>query len=189
MKQINIDIETYSSTDLSKAGVYKYADDPSFTVLLFAYSVDHGPVECIQCAKGGMIPQEIVSALQDESVIKVAFNAMFERICIGKYLGLNLSPDAWRCTMVAALYLGLPGSLSAVGAVLGLEKQKLEEGKELIKYFSLPCKPTQSNGGRTRNLTEHDPEKWDAFVYPGFPCQIMCGNSIFSIRGSMIQVS
>ena len=164
MKQINIDIETYSSTDLSKAGVYKYADDPSFTVLLFAYSVDHGPVECIQCAKGGMIPQEIVSALQDESVIKVAFNAMFERICLGKYLGLNLSPDTWRCTMVASLYLGLPGSLSAVGAVLGLEKQKLEEGKELIKYFSLPCKPTQSNGGRTRNLPEHDPEKWDAFV-------------------------
>ena len=164
MKQINIDIETYSSTDLSKAGVYKYADDPSFTVLLFAYSVDHGPVECIQCAKGEIIPQEIITALQDESVIKVAFNAMFERICLGKYLGLILSPDAWRCTMVASLYLGLPGSLSAVGAVLGLEKQKLEEGKELIKYFSLPCKPTQSNGGRTRNLPEHDPEKWDAFV-------------------------
>ena len=164
MKQINIDIETYSGTDLSKAGVYKYVDDPSFTVLLFSFSIDEGPVECIQCAKGEKIPEEVTTALQDETVIKVAFNAAFERVCIGKYIGAYLPPDSWRCTMVASLYLGLPGSLAAVGAVLGLEKQKLTEGKELIKYFSVPCKPTKSNGGRTRNLPEHDPEKWDAFV-------------------------
>lgn len=164
MKQINIDIETYSSTDLAKAGVYKYTDDPSFTVLLFSYSVDQGPVKCIECAKGEAIPEEIKSALKDPSIIKVAFNAMFERICLGRYLDIYLSPESWRCTMVASLYLGLPGSLASVGAVLGLEKQKLTEGKELIKYFSVPCKPTKSNSGRTRNLPEHDPEKWDAFV-------------------------
>ena len=164
MKQINIDIETYSSTDLAKAGVYRYTDDPSFTVLLFSYSVDHGPVKCIECAKGEAIPEEIKGALIDPTIIKVAFNAMFERICLGRYLGVYLSPESWRCTMVASLYLGLPGSLASVGAVLGLEKQKLTEGKELIKYFSVPCKPTKSNGGRTRNLPEHDPEKWDAFV-------------------------
>lgn len=164
MKQINIDIETYSNTDLTKAGVYKYADDPSFSVLLFGYSIDLGPVSCIQCAKGEKIPEEIVAALQDESVLKYAFNASFERTCLSAYLGIRLSPVSWRCTMVASLYLGLPGSLAAVGAVLGLEKQKLTEGKDLIKYFSMPCKPTKTNGYRTRNLPEHDPEKWDAFV-------------------------
>lgn len=164
MKQINIDIETYSNTDLTKAGVYKYTDDPSFSVLLFGYSVDLGPVRCIECAKGEDIPEEIVSALKDPSVLKYAFNASFERTCLSTYLGIKLSPVSWRCTMVASLYLGLPGSLAAVGAVLGLEKQKLTEGKELIKYFSMPCKPTKSNGHRTRNLPEHDPEKWDAFV-------------------------
>lgn len=164
MKQINIDIETYSNTDLTKAGVYKYADDPSFSVLLFGYSIDLGPVRCIQCAKGEKIPEEIVAALQDESVFKYAFNASFERTCLSEYLGIHLSPASWRCTMVASLYLGLPGSLAAVGAVLGLEKQKLTEGKDLIKYFSMPCKTTKTNGYRTRNLPEHDPEKWDAFV-------------------------
>lgn len=164
MKQINIDIETYSNTDLTKAGVYKYADDPSFTVLLFGYSVDQGSVRCIQCAKGEKIPAEIIAALQDPAVMKFAFNASFERVCLSSFLGVHLPPISWRCTMVAALYLGLPGSLAAVGAVLGLEKQKLSEGKDLIKYFSVPCKPTKTNGGRTRNRPEHDPEKWDAFV-------------------------
>ena len=164
MKQINIDIETYSNTDLTKAGVYKYADDPSFTVLLFGYSVDQGPVRCIQCAKGEKIPAEIIRGLQDPEVMKYAFNASFERVCLGRFIGIHLSPESWRCTMVASLYLGLPGSLAAVGAVLGLEKQKLSEGKELIKYFSVPCKPTKANGMRTRNMPEHDPEKWDAFV-------------------------
>lgn len=164
MKQINIDIETYSNTDLTKAGAYKYADDPSFSVLLFGYSVDQGPVRCIQCAKGEEIPEEIIRALQDPNILKFAFNAAFERTCMSAYLGVYLSPVSWRCTMVASLYLGLPGSLAAVGAVLGLEKQKLVEGKELIKYFSVPCKPTKTNGLRTRNLPEHDLEKWDAFV-------------------------
>ncbi len=164
MKQINIDIETYSNTDLTKAGVYKYADDPSFTVLLFGYSVDQGPVKCIQCAKGEKIPAEIIRGLQDPEVMKYAFNASFERVCLGRFIGIHLSPESWRCTMVASLYLGLPGSLAAVGAVLGLEKQKLSEGKELIKYFSVPCKPTKANGMRTRNRPEHAPEKWDAFV-------------------------
>ncbi len=164
MKQINIDIETYSNTDLTKAGVYKYVDDPSFSVLLFGYSVDQGPVRCIQCAKGEKIPAEIIAALQDPAVMKYAFNASFERTCLSSFLGIHLSPVSWRCTMVASLYLGLPGSLAAVGAVLGLEKQKLTEGKDLIKFFSVPCKPTKTNGGRTRNRPEHDPEKWDAFV-------------------------
>ncbi len=164
MKQINIDIETYSNTDLTKAGVYKYVDDPSFTVLLFGYSVDLGPVRCIQCAKGEKIPAEIIAGFMDSAVMKYAFNASFERVCLGKFLKVHLSPVSWRCTMVASLYLGLPGSLAAVGAVLGLEKQKLSEGKDLIKYFSIPCKPTKANGGRSRNRPEHAPEKWEAFV-------------------------
>ena len=164
MKQINLDIETYSSTDLSKAGVYKYAEDPSFTVLLFGYSIDCGPVKCIDCAEGEKIPEKVMHALQDPAVLKYAFNASFERICLSRYLGITLSPESWRCTMVASLYLGLPGSLASVGAVLGLEKQKLTEGKELIKYFCMPCRPTKTNGQRTRNLPEHAPDKWDAFV-------------------------
>ena len=164
MKQINIDIETYSNTDLTKAGVYKYVDDPSFTVLLFGYSVDLGPVRCIQCAKGEKIPAEIIASLKDPAVMKYAFNASFERVCLARFLQVHLSPVSWRCTMVASLYLGLPGSLAAVGAVLGLEKQKLSEGKDLIKYFSIPCKPTKANGGRSRNRPEHAPEKWEAFV-------------------------
>ena len=164
MNQINIDIETYSDTDLTKAGVYKYADDPSFTVLLFGFSIDHGPVKCVQCAKGEKIPDEIIRALTDPKVVKYAFNASFERVCLSRYLDVELTPASWRCSMVASLYLGLPGSLAGVGAVLGLEKQKLTEGKELIRYFCVPCKPTKTNGERTRNLPEHDPEKWDAFV-------------------------
>lgn len=164
MKRMNIDIETYSEADLSKSGVYKYVDAPGFEVLLFGYSADSGPVKVISLAEGEELPQEIKEALLDDTVLKFAFNAQFERVCLEKYLGVHLAPDAWRCTMVASLYLGLPGSLAQVGAVLGVEKKKLETGKDLIKFFSVPCKPTKTNGGRTRNLPEHDREKWQQFI-------------------------
>lgn len=164
MKRMNIDIETYSEADLSKSGVYKYVDAPGFEVLLFGYSVDGGPVKVISLAEGEELPQKIKEALLDDTVLKFAFNAQFERVCLEKYLGVHLAPDAWRCTMVASLYLGLPGSLAQVGAVLGVEKKKLETGKDLIKFFSVPCKPTKTNGGRTRNLPEHDREKWQQFI-------------------------
>ncbi len=164
MKRMNIDIETYSEADLSKSGVYKYVDAPGFEVLLFGYSADGGPAKVISLAEGEELPQEIREALLDDTVLKFAFNAQFERVCLGKYLGVHLAPDAWRCTMVASLYLGLPGSLAQVGAVLGVEKKKLETGKDLIKFFSVPCKPTKTNGGRTRNLPEHDREKWEQFI-------------------------
>lgn len=164
MKRMNIDIETYSEADLSKSGVYKYVDAPGFEVLLFGYSADGGPVKVISLAEGEELPQEIKEALLDDMVLKFAFNAQFERVCLEKYLGVHLAPDAWRCTMVASLYLGLPGSLAQVGAVLGVEKKKLETGKDLIKFFSVPCKPTKTNGGRTRNLPEHDREKWQQFI-------------------------
>ncbi len=164
MKRMNIDIETYSEADLSKSGVYKYVDAPGFEVLLFGYSADGGPVKVISLAEGEELPQEIREALLDDTVLKFAFNAQFERVCLGKYLGVHLAPDAWRCTMVASLYLGLPGSLAQVGAVLGVEKKKLETGKDLIKFFSVPCKSTKTNGGRTRNLPKHDREKWEQFI-------------------------
>ena len=164
MKRMNIDIESYSEADLSKSGVYKYVDAPGFEVLLFGYSADGGPVKVISLAEGEELPQEIREALLDDTVLKFAFNAQFERVCLGKYLGVHLAPDAWRCTMVASLYLGLPGSLAQVGAVLGVEKKKLETGKDLIKFFSVPCKSTKTNGGRTRNLPEHDREKWEQFI-------------------------
>ena len=163
MKRMNIDIETYSEADLSKSGVYKYVDAPGFEVLLFGYSADGG-VKVISLAEGEELPQKIKEALLDDTVLKFAFNAQFERVCLEKYLGVHLAPDAWRCTMVASLYLGLPGSLAQVGAVLGVEKKKLETGKDLIKFFSVPCKPTKTNGGRTRNLPEHDREKWQQFI-------------------------
>lgn len=164
MKRMNIDIETYSEADLSKSGVYKYVDAPGFEVLLFGYSADGGPVKVISLVEGEELPQKIKEALLDDTVLKFAFNAQFERVCLEKYLGVHLAPDAWRCTMVASLYLGLPGSLAQVGAVLGVEKKKLETGKDLIKFFSVPCKPTKTNGGRTRNLPEHDREKWQQFI-------------------------
>lgn len=164
MKRMNIDIETYSEADLSKSGVYKYVDAPGFEVLLFGYSADGGPVKVISLAEGEELPQEIKEALLDDTVLKFAFNAQFERVCLEKYLGVHLAPDAWRCTMVASLYLGIPGSFAQVGAVLGVEKKKLETGKDLIKFFSVPCKPTKTNGGRTRNLPEHDREKWQQFI-------------------------
>ena len=163
MQHLSIDIETYSSVNLQKAGVYKYAESPDFDILLFGYSVDGGAVHVIDLACGKKIPAEIVDALLDESVTKWAFNAQFERVCLSNYLDTWLSPDSWHCTMVWSATLGLPLSLEGVGAVLGLEKQKLTEGKNLIKYFCVHCAPTKTNGGRTRNLPQHDIEKWEQF--------------------------
>ncbi|EOS48145.1 DNA polymerase [Lachnospiraceae bacterium JLR.KK009] len=163
MNSIEIDIETYSDVDLSKCGVYKYSSSPNFEILLFGFSVDGGEVEVVDVACGEEIPADILAALSDESVIKWAFNAMFERVCLSNYLGEWLEPESWKCSMVWSATLGLPLSLENVGAVLGLEKQKLSEGKDLIRYFCVPCKPTKTNGGRTRNLPEHDREKWERF--------------------------
>ena len=149
--------------DLSKCGVYKYSSSPNFEVLLFGYSVDGGDVKVVDLCQGEEIPADILAALSDESVTKWAFNAMFERVCLSNYLGEWLEPESWKCSMVWSATLGLPLSLENVGAVLGLEKQKLSEGKDLIRYFCVPCKPTKANGGRTRNLPEHDREKWERF--------------------------
>ncbi|MCB6993221.1 DNA polymerase [bacterium 210820-DFI.6.37] len=163
MKSIEIDIETYSDVDLSKCGVYKYSSSPNFEILLFGFSVDGGEVEVVDVACGEKIPADILAALSDDSVTKWAFNALFERVCLSNYLGEWLEPESWKCSMVWSATLGLPLSLENVGAVLGLEKQKLSEGKDLIRYFCVPCKPTKTNGGRTRNLPEHDREKWERF--------------------------
>ena len=167
MQTLSIDLETYSDQPLAKTGVYRYVESPDFEILLFAYSVDGGPVQQIDLACGEKIPSEILSALEDETVTKWAFNANFERICLSRFLGYPtgdyLEPDSWKCSMVWAAYMGLPLSLEGVGAVLGLEKQKLTEGKDLIKYFCQPCAPTKTNGQRTRNLPEHAPDKWLAF--------------------------
>lgn len=182
MKRLSIDLETHSDIDLSKCGVYKYVESPNFEILLFGYSVDEGPVKVVDLALGEKIPNEILDALIDESVTKWAFNSQFERICLSEYLrrfypekfvsysikedsvSNYLSPISWKCTMTWSAYLGLPLSLEGAGKVLGLSEQKLKEGKELIRYFCVPCKPTKVNGGRTRNLPMHDKEKWDAFV-------------------------
>ena len=158
MQTLSIDLETYSDQPLAKTGVYRYVESPDFEILLFAYSVDGGPVQQIDLACGEKIPTEIVDALSDESVTKWAFNAQFERVCLSNYLDTWLSPDSWHCTMVWSATLGLPLSLEGVGAVLELEKQKLTEGKNLIKYFCVPCAPTKINGGRTRNHPPHDME-------------------------------
>ena len=167
MQTLSIDLETYSDQPLAKTGVYRYVESPDFEILLFAYSVDGGPVQQIDLACGEKIPSEILSALEDDTVTKWAFNANFERICLSRFLGYPtgdyLEPDSWKCSMVWAAYMGLPLSLEGAGAVLGLEKQKLTEGKDLIKYFCQPCAPTKSNGQRTRNLPEHAPDKWLAF--------------------------
>lgn len=163
MRTLSIDIESYSDVDLSKCGVYKYASSPAFEVLLFGYAVDDGDVRVVDLACGEQIPDEIIFALSDTSVTKWAFNAMFERVCLSNFLGDWLEPEGWHCTMVWAATLGLPLSLESAGAALGLEKQKLTEGKDLIRYFCVPCKPTKANGGRTRNRPEHDPEKWERF--------------------------
>lgn len=183
MRNISIDIETYSSRSLQKCGVYKYVESPDFEILLFGYSVDGGPVSVVDLACGEKIPDEILDALTDDEVTKWAFNAQFERVCLSRFLadqGISLdpfhdnhplsteharflSPESWRCSMVWSAYMGLPLSLEGSGAVLGLEKQKLTEGKDLIRYFCVPSKPTKTNGGRTRNLPEHARDKWDRF--------------------------
>ncbi|WP_337366567.1 DNA polymerase [Phascolarctobacterium sp.] len=163
MKSLSIDIETYSDVDLHKCGVYRYAGSPNFGILLFGYSVDGGDVQIVDLALGEKIPEDIVAALKDERVTKWAFNATFERICLSSYFREWLEPEGWHCTMVWAATLGLPLSLEGVGAVLGLEKQKLSEGKSLIKYFCCPCQPTMTNGERTRNMPNHDMEKWQLF--------------------------
>ena len=163
MRYISIDIESYSDVDLSKCGVYKYSSSPNFEILLFGYSVDGGDVKVVDLCQGEEIPADILAALSDESVTKWSYNNNFERVCLSNYFGTWFEPENWRCTMVWAAYLGLPRSLEDVGAVLGLEKQKLSEGKELIRYFCVPCKQTKANGGRTRNLPGHDREKWERF--------------------------
>ena len=167
MKTLSIDIETYSSINLQKAGVYRYVEASDFEILLFSYSADGGEVLVVDLAQGETIPLEVIAALKDDAVTKWAFNAAFERICLSRYLGLPtgdyLEPNSWRCSMIWAATMGLPLSLEGVGAVLGLEKQKLTEGKDLIKYFCQPCAPTKTNGQRTRNHPYHAPEKWDAF--------------------------
>ena len=164
MKELFIDAETYSDLDLSKSGVYKYASSPEFEILLLAVSVDGGPTKVYDLKCGDTLPLEIVEAIRSATVRKWSFNASFERIVLSKYLGMEvgsyLDPSSWYCDMVASAYLGLPLSLENVGYVLGLEKQKLSVGKDLIRYFCKPCEPTKRNGGRTRNLPEHSPEKW-----------------------------
>lgn len=183
MKTLSIDIETYSDVPLQKSGVYRYCESPNFEILLFGYSADSGPVQVVDLACGEKIPADVLDALTDDAVTKWAFNASFERVCLSRYLrdlGISLdpfhdkhplsqemarflNPESWRCSMVWAATMGLPLSLEGVGAVLGLEKQKLTEGKELIKFFCQPCAPTKTNGQRTRNRPFHAPDKWDAF--------------------------
>lgn len=181
IKTLSCDLETYSSVDLAKCGVYKYAESPDFEVLLFGYSVNGGPVQVVDIAQDEVVPEEILASLTDDSVEKWAYNAQFERVCLSNWLRRNypqyfrsysipedsvgnyLDPAAWRCSMIWASYLGLPRSLKGVGAVLKLTEQKMEEGADLVKYFCKPCRPTKKNGGRTRNLPRHDPEKWDTF--------------------------
>ncbi len=163
IKVLEIDIETYSSVDITKCGLHKYAESEDFTILLFAYACDDKPVQIVDFASGEALPDRIFQALTDPSILKTAFNASFERICIGRYYGVDLPIEQWECTMVRSAMLGLPLSLAQVGKVLNLEDQKMTEGKALIKYFSCPCKPTKTNGGRTRNLPEHAPDKWDTF--------------------------
>ena len=174
MREISIDIETYSDIDLAKCGVYRYAESPSFQILLFGYSVDGGEVKVVDLAQGELIPDGILRALEDPSIKKWAFNAMFERVCLSSYLhrhypryiqGRFLDREGWYCTMVWSGYLGLPMSLKGAGAVLGLEEQKMKEGSDLIRYFCMPCKPTKKNGERTRNHAADAPEKWDVFKH------------------------
>ena len=181
IKNLSLDLETKSSVDISKAGAYKYAESPDFDILLFGVSINHGPITVYDLACGETVPEEIISALSDGAVTKFAYNASFERVCLSVWLRRNypqyfrsysipgdpvqnyLDPASWKCTLVWAAYNGLPLGLEKVGAVLGFEEQKLKEGKELIKYFCCPCKPTKSNGGRTWNLPHHAPDKWALF--------------------------
>ena len=183
MKTMSIDIETYSDVNLAKCGVYKYAESPDFEILLFGYAVDGGPVQVVDLAQEETIPEEILEALTDDSITKWAFNANFERVCLSRYLtdlgrsldpfhdrhplsqdcARFLNPAGWKCSMVWSAYMGLPLSLEGVGAVLNLDNQKMKEGRDLIRYFCVPCKETKTNGGRTRNLPNHAPDKWNLF--------------------------
>lgn len=181
IKTLSIDLETFSDVDLKKTGVYPYAESPNFEVLLFGYSVNEGPIQVVDVASGEEVPEEILAALTDDSVLKWAYNAQFERICLSYWLrrkhpeffrsysipedsvGNYLDPSSWRCSRIWGAYMGLPLSLKGVGAVLKLDEQKMTEGEDLIKYFCKPCRPTKSNGGRTRNLPCHAPEKWETF--------------------------
>ena len=160
---MGIDIETYSSAPLPKCGVYRYCDAPDFEILLFSYAFDDEPVQTIDLASGETLPPEVISALKEPDVIKTAYNAQFERVCLSRYLGHWLDPHQWRCTMVMAAYLTLPGRLADAAGALGTTEKKMEEGKDLIRYFSVPCKPTKTNGGRTRNLPTDAPDKWAVY--------------------------
>ncbi|WP_418475223.1 DNA polymerase [Dialister hominis] len=183
MKSLSLDLETYSDLNLAKCGVYKYAESPAFEILLFGYAIDGGEVQVVDLARGENIPEDILDALTNEDVTKWAFNASFERICLSRYLsdlGISLdpfhdhhplsqdcarflNPVGWKCSMIWSAYMGLPLSLEGVGTVLNLDNQKMKEGKELIRYFCVPCKETKTNGGRTRNLPHHAPDKWALF--------------------------
>ena len=161
--ELSIDLESFSDVDLIKCGVYAYADSPAFEILLFAFSFDGGETQIIDLAQGEQFPEDVVDAIFDVSVTKTAYNANFERTCLSKHFGRYLPPESWHCSAVQASMLALPRSLEDVGRVLGLDEQKMKEGKELIRYFCVPCKPTKANGGRTRNLPCHAPEKWELF--------------------------
>ena len=161
--QLGIDIETYSDVDLQKCGVYAYTDSPAFEILLFAYAFDDEDVSIVDVAQGESLPDRVMEALTDDSVVKTAFNAAFERTCIARHYNLTLAPSGWQCTAVQSAMLALPASLDGVGEVLDIQQKKLKEGKDLVRYFSMPCKPTKANGGRTRNLPEDAPEKWELF--------------------------
>jgi DNA polymerase len=181
IQEMSIDLETYSDVDIKKGGVYKYAESDNFEILLFAVSINNEPVVVYDIACGDVLPEDIIDALVDDTVTKWAFNAVFERICISYWLkkhypekfesysipedtvGNYLNPESWRCTMIWSAYMGLPLSLEGAGSVLGLKDQKMKEGKDLIRYFCVPCKPTKTNGGRTRNLPHHAPDKWSLF--------------------------
>lgn len=163
MDTLAIDIETYSDVSLPDCGVHRYAASEQFEILLFAYSLNDEPTKIIDLASGERMPDDIIKLLTDDSVIKTAYNAAFERNCINRYFGLSLKPEGWRCTLVQASMLSLPLSLEGVGEVLNLDKKKMSEGKELIRFFCMPCKPTKANGGRTRNLPSDAPEKWELF--------------------------
>lgn len=183
IRTLSCDLETFSSVNLARCGVYKYAESPAFEILIFGYAVDGGEVQVVDLAQGESIPDEILDALTDESVTKWAFNASFERVCLSRYLidlGMSLdpfhdhhplsrecarflNPAGWKCSMVWSAYMGLPLSLEGAGAVLKLDSQKMKEGRDLIRYFCVPCKETKSNGGRTRNLPQHAPDKWTLF--------------------------
>lgn len=163
MKQISIDIETYSSTNLNQTGVYRYADSDDFELLLFGYATDFGPVKVVDLTQGEKIPAQIIKALDNPNIIKSAFNAQFERVCLSRYVGHRLKPAGWHCSRVWSATLGLPLSLRDVGSVLGLPRQKITAGKELVRYFCTPCKPTKANQNRTRNFPYHAPDKWQQF--------------------------